>query len=93
MIRMKFTFTLEYEITDDAVDRAFDRRGERGVPPAALGFHPAFLDFQTFTLYSSRYSDGALTAGARLIPGFERGGYFYTRTAAARAAREWAVSP
>lgn len=28
-------------------------------------------------------------AKATLIPGFERGGFFYTRTAAARACMEW----
>jgi hypothetical protein len=41
-----------------------------------------FLDFQTFTIHCSRFADGALAAKARLIPGFMRGGYFYTRTAA-----------
>jgi hypothetical protein len=90
MIRLKFTFKLEYQITDESVDRAF---GD-GVDPVelrpALGFHPAFLDFQTFTVYSSRYSDGALAARGRLVPGFARRGFFYTRRAAARAARDWA---
>jgi len=31
-----------------------------------------------------------LRAKATLISGFERGGFFYTRTATARACREWA---
>jgi len=30
-----------------------------------------------------------ISAKATLISGFERGGFFYTRTAAARAATEW----
>jgi hypothetical protein len=33
-----------------------------------------------------------VSAKATLISGFVRDGYFYTRTAAARAAREWAIS-
>src|ERR1700692_2497342 len=33
-----------------------------------------------------------VSAKATLISGFVRDGFFYTRTAAARAAREWAVS-
>lgn len=34
-------------------------------------------------------SGRVLAAKATLISGFERNGFFYTRTAAARAAREW----
>jgi hypothetical protein len=38
-----------------------------------------------------RADDGrVLAAKATLVSGFERGGFFYTRTAAARAVREWA---
>lgn len=36
------------------------------------------------------FSGRVLAAKASLIAGFERDGFFYTRTAAARAAREWA---
>ena len=86
MIRLKLIFKIEYEITADAA--AYGR--ERRQPGCTYGFTPAYLDFQTFTLYSSRLSQGALAARTRLIPGFERSGYFYTRRAAARAVREWA---
>lgn len=48
----------------------------------AMGFVPAFLDFGTQTLHPSCWSP-------LLIPGFERNGYFFTRTAAARAVAEW----
>lgn len=90
MIRLKFTFKLEYEIADGPAGRDLDSYGnECRRPDRELGFIPAFLDFQTFTIHCSRFTDGALAAKARLIPGFVRGGYFYTRSAAARAAREW----
>ena len=90
MIRLKFTFKLEYEIADGAADRDLDSYGHEGrQPDRELGFIPAFFDFQTFTIHCSRFADGALAAKARLIPGFVRGGFFYTRSAAARAAREW----
>jgi|SRR5690348_12603916 hypothetical protein len=37
-----------------------------------------------------RSPDGRVVAAkATLIAGFERGGYFYTRSAAAKAVREW----
>lgn len=37
-----------------------------------------------------RAQDGrVLAAKGTIISGFERGGFFYTRTAAARAVREW----
>ena len=35
-------------------------------------------------------SGRVVLAKATLIPGFERGGFFYTRTAAARACEQWA---
>jgi hypothetical protein len=39
-----------------------------------------------------RSDDGrVLAAKATLISGFERNGYFFTRSAAARAVREWAT--
>jgi hypothetical protein len=59
---------------------------------AELGFRPALLDYATMTLYGSR--DGL--AGPllfTLVAGFERNGFFYTRTAAERAAREWRGVP
>jgi hypothetical protein len=37
-------------------------------------------------------SGRVVTAKATLISGFMRNGFFYTRAAAARAAREWATS-
>lgn len=41
----------------------------------------------------SRSPDGRVAkAKATLISGFERGGYFYTRTAAARATSDWPTS-
>ena len=57
---------------------------------ANLGFRPAYLDYATMTIYPSGFATTALTTRATLIPGFERNGFFYTRTAAARAAMEWA---
>jgi hypothetical protein len=45
---------------------------------ANLGFTPAYLDYATMTIYPSGF------AASALIPGFERKGFFYTRTAAAR---------
>lgn len=55
-----------------------------------LGFRPAYLDFATMTIYPSELAGSVLGARATLIAGFERNGFFYTRTAAARAAMEWA---
>lgn len=87
--------------------------GGRSQENASLGFRPAFLDFETQTLYPSRFADGRLApfhlldglpdevvadrlpcgrvtaAKATLISGFVRNGFFYTRTAAAKAAAEW----
>ena len=78
-----------------------------------LGFHAAFLDCDTMTIYLSRFRDGreapmhlldglpddvvvdraasgrVLAAKASLVSGFERDGFFYSRSAAARAAAEW----
>jgi len=48
----------------------------------ALGFIPAYLDFGTQTLHAARWSP-------LLVAGFERNGYFYTRSAAAKAVGEW----
>lgn len=56
---------------------------------AALGFRPAILDFATMTIYWS-FDGLAGLPRLTLLVGFERGGFFYTRAAAERAAREWA---
>ena len=55
---------------------------------ADLGFRPALLDYATMTIH---WSLDGLAGPPRLtlIAGFEREGFFYTRTAAERAAREW----
>lgn len=87
--------------------------GGRSAENRDLGFRPAFLDFETQTIYLSRFANGrpapfhlldglpeeivvdrapsgrVLAAKATVIAGFVRNGYFYTRTAAARAAAEW----
>ena len=55
---------------------------------AGLGFRPALLHFDTMTLYWS-FDGLAGLSRATLLEGFERGGFFYTREAAVRAAREW----
>ena len=69
---------------------------------AGASFRPAFLDFSTMTVYLSRFADGRLApvhlldglpadvaAKATLVSGFERGGFFYTRRAVAKACEEW----
>ena len=55
---------------------------------AELGFRPALLDYATMTMF---WSMDGLAGPPRLtlMAGFERGGFFYTRSAAERAAREW----
>ncbi|HUP96999.1 MAG TPA: hypothetical protein VM073_03615 [Usitatibacter sp.] len=55
----------------------------------SLGFRPAFLDYATMTIYPSEFAIAAAASRATLIAGFERDGFFYTRTAAARAALQW----
>ncbi len=55
---------------------------------AELGFRPAILDFATMTIYWSFDGLAGLPRGS-LVGGFERNGFFYTRAAAERAAREW----
>jgi hypothetical protein len=91
--------------------------GGRSQENASLGFRPAFCDFDTMTIYPSRFADGRLApfhlldglpeevvidrapsgrviaAKASLRSGFVRNGFFYTRSAAARAAAEWARPP
>jgi hypothetical protein len=55
----------------------------------SLGFRPAFLDFATMTIYPSELAARVTASRATLVAGYERNGFFYTRTAAARAAIEW----
>jgi len=57
-------------------------------PSPRLGFEPAFLDFATMAIYPTRFAQ-EVKGKATLIPGYVRNGFFYTRTAAARAAAEW----
>ena len=94
-------------------NRVHARTGGRSEDNGGLGFRPAFLDFETQTVYESRFANGlpapfhvldglpeevvadrtasgrVVAAKATLISGFVRNGFFYTRTAAARAAAEW----
>jgi hypothetical protein len=87
--------------------------GGRSQQNAGLGFHAAFLDCDTMSIYPSRFRDGrlapmhlldglpddvvverapsgrVLAAKSTLVSGFERNGFFYTRSAAARAAAQW----
>jgi len=53
-----------------------------------LGFRPALLDYATMTIYWSLDGLGA-PPRLTLMAGFEREGFFYTRAAAERAARDW----
>ena len=78
--------------------------GTAGTSEGCAGstFQPAFFDFTTCSLYLSRFADGRLAplhlldglpaeilAKGTLISGFERGGFFYTRHAVARACEQW----
>jgi hypothetical protein len=55
-----------------------------------LGFRPALLDVGTMRIYPwGGAADECPPAESSVIAGFERGGFFYTRRAAARACREW----
>ena len=71
---------------------------------ASQTFRPAFFDFTTCTIHMSRFADGrlapvhlidglpqAVRAKGTLISGFERGGFFYTRSAVAKACEEWRI--
>ena len=60
--------------------------GDPNAVLASLGFRPAFLDCATMTIHHVHCD---LREPALLMRGYERHGYFYTRTAAARAAKEW----
>ena len=55
---------------------------------AELGFRPALLDYATMTIHASFEGLGG-TPKLTLVAGFERNGFFYTRAAAERAARDW----
>ena len=55
---------------------------------AELGFRPALLDYATMTIHAS-FDGLAGPPKLTLVAGFERNGYFYTRAAAERAARDW----
>jgi hypothetical protein len=57
-----------------------------------LGFRPAMLDYATMTIYWS-FDGLAGPPLLTLVAGFERNGFFYTRTAAERAARDWRLLP
>jgi hypothetical protein len=59
---------------------------------ADLGFRPALLDYATMTIYWS-FEGLAGPPLLTLVAGFERHGFFYTRTSAERAAREWISTP
>ena len=94
-------------------NRVHARTGGRSEDNCGLGFRPAFLDFETQTIYECRFANGmpapfhvldglpdevvidrtpagrVVAAKATLISGFVRHGFFYTRSAAARAAADW----
>ena len=55
----------------------------------ALGFSPAFLDVATMQIHPLRFAAAPRVANRTMLAGFERGGFFYTPRAAARACREW----
>lgn len=61
-------------------DSHFARRSPQ--PRAAL------LDYASMTIHSS-FDGLACPPRLTLVAGFERNGYFYTRSAAERAAQEW----
>ena len=53
-----------------------------------LGFRPAILDCGTMAIWPLGEGKAVPQTGMA-IEGFERGGFFYTRASAERAAREW----
>jgi hypothetical protein len=72
---------------DYATHRIYPSRFRDG---RASPFH--VLDGLPDEVIAIRADDGrVLAAKATLISGFERNGYFFTRTAAARAVREWST--
>ena len=54
-----------------------------------LGFRPALLNVATMRIYPWGSSEIGGPIANTVIAGFERGGFFYTRRAAARACKEW----
>ena len=70
----------------DSGPAAADRTGTDTLE--RLGFRAALLDPTTFSIYILG-PDALATPGAGYVTGFERNGFFYTRSAAARAAAEW----
>lgn len=58
-----------------------------------LGFRPALLDFATMRIYTAPLvpARGVMARGA-VVAGFERGGFFYSRRAMARACEEWRLA-
>jgi hypothetical protein len=54
-----------------------------------LGFKRALLDVRTMRVHPWGLPDGCAPVCDTMIVGFERGGFFYTRRAAARACKEW----
>jgi len=55
----------------------------------ALGFQPALLNVGTMRIYPCGTPETFGPLPNKVIAGFERGGFFYTRRAAARACKEW----
>lgn len=58
--------------------------------PQPRGFHPALLDFATMSIHRLPLASG-FPMPRTTIAGYERGGFFYTRSAAVRACKEWGL--
>ena len=56
-----------------------------------LGFEPALLNVATMRIYPCASPEAFAPFPNQVIAGFERAGFFYTRTAAARACKEWGL--
>jgi len=56
-----------------------------------LGFQPALLEVATMRIYPRDCAETCAPDGGIVLAGFERGGFFYTRRAAARACKEWGL--
>jgi hypothetical protein len=58
-----------------------------------LGFRPALVDFATMRIYPSPpLPEREVAAKGTMLAGFERGGFFYTRRAVARACQDWRLA-
>ena len=55
----------------------------------ALGFRPALLNVATMHIHPCGSPETLAPLRNGMIAGFVRGGFFYTRRAAARACKEW----